>query len=38
MVQWEMTHGTKMDQMPDNYWDSSPTLMDLYEQLDGKKE
>ena len=38
MVEWEMTHGTKMSQLPDKYWDPTPSLMDLYEQLDGNNQ
>ena len=36
MVMWEATHGTSVTNVPNNYWDSTPTLLDLVQGQDGK--
>ena len=36
MVMWEATHGTSVTNVPNNYWDNTPTLLDLVQGQDGK--
>ena len=36
LVEWEATHGTKSSAMPPTFWDQTPSVADLYSDLDGK--
>ena len=36
VVMWEATHGTSVTNVPNNYWDNTPTLLDLVQGQDGK--